>query len=76
VRLTTLLLTLFCALASTQEPPDYVLVGPVQRIVDGDTLDVLLDSGTIRVRMHGIDTAERGQPFFKDASEEESLDRA
>lgn len=70
VRFITLLLTLICGLACSQESPDYVLVGTVQRIVDGDTLDVLLDSGTIRVRMHGIDTPERGQAYFNEASDE------
>ena len=46
------------------------LEGRVVRIVDGDTL-VVLDSGNTqhRVRLAGIDTPERGQPFGKKAKE-------
>jgi endonuclease YncB( thermonuclease family) len=39
-----------------------VLPGKVTRVVDGDTIVVLLTSGTIRVRLHGIDAPERNQP--------------
>jgi len=45
-----------------------VLVGTVTKIVDGDTIDVQLSSGPIRVRLHGIDTPERGQPWGKEAT--------
>ena len=46
------------------------LEGRVVRVVDGDTL-VVLDSGNTqhRVRLAGIDTPERGQPFGKKAKE-------
>lgn len=59
-----LALTLLALPLQASEP---VLVGRVTNIVDGDTLDVMLDSGTIRVRMHGIDTPERGQPLYNEA---------
>jgi endonuclease YncB( thermonuclease family) len=39
---------------------------PLQRIVsvhDGDTCHVLDDDREVRVRLHGIDAPERGQPF-------------
>lgn len=42
-------------------PADAVLAGKVTRVIDGDTMDVLLDSGLIRVRLHGIDAPERNQ---------------
>ena len=45
-----------------------VLVGTVTKIIDGDTIDVQLSSGPIRVRLHGIDTPERGQPWAKEAT--------
>jgi endonuclease YncB( thermonuclease family) len=45
-----------------------VLVGTVTKIVDGDTIDVQLTSGPIRVRLHGIDTPERGQPGGREAT--------
>lgn len=41
----------------------------VLKIVDGDTLDVLLDGREERVRVFGIDTPERGQPCFRAASD-------
>lgn len=59
-----LALVLFSASAQAGQP---VLVGTVTNIVDGDTIDVRLDSGDIRVRMHGIDTPERGQAFYAEA---------
>ena len=43
-------------------PDGPVLAGRVVRIVDGDTIDVTLDSGRIRVRMHSIDAPEHDQP--------------
>jgi micrococcal nuclease len=38
-----------------------VLAGKVTRVIDGDTIDVLLTSGRIRVRLHGVDAPERDQ---------------
>ena len=38
-------------------------------IVDGDTLDVLLGGVEERVRIFGIDTAERGEPCFREAGD-------
>ena len=45
-----------------------VLVGQVTRVVDGDTLDVQLSSGPIRVRLHGVDAPEKAQPHGKTAT--------
>ena len=44
-----------------------VLPGVVVGVVDGDTADVRLDSGMVRVRFHAIDAPESGQKC-KDAS--------
>jgi endonuclease YncB( thermonuclease family) len=44
-----------------------VLSGVVVGVVDGDTADVRLDSGMIRVRFHAIDAPESGQPHGKAA---------
>jgi len=52
--------------ACAQDSP--VLVGTVIKIVDGDTIDVQLDTGPIRVRLHGVDTPERGQPWGKEST--------
>lgn len=45
--------------AGAGEPPR--LAGTVTGIVDGDTVDVRLASGPIRVRLHAIDAPELGQ---------------
>jgi micrococcal nuclease len=41
---------------------------PVIRIVDGDTFDVVLDGTDHRVRIFGVDTPERGEPCFNEAT--------
>ena len=45
--------------SQAQEAP--VLDGVVVGVTDGDTVDVRLDSGMVRVRLHAIDAPERGQ---------------
>lgn len=40
-----------------------ILEGRVVRVVDGDTIEVLSGGETVRVRLAGIDTPERGQPW-------------
>lgn len=46
-----------------------VLEGVVVGVVDGDTADVRLQSGMIRVRLHAVDAPERGQPYGEAAKE-------
>ena len=46
------------------------LAGTVVGISDGDTVDVRLQSGMIRVRLHGIDAPERDQAYGKVAKRE------
>ena len=53
----------FCADVAAME------TARVLKIVDGDTLDVLLDGREERARVFGIDTPERGQPCFREASD-------
>lgn len=43
------------------EPTEFT--GRVVRVVDGDTIVVLVDREQINIRLHGIDAPERGQPF-------------
>jgi micrococcal nuclease len=47
--------------AERNAAPVAVLAGKVVRVIDGDTIDVLLSSGRIRVRLHGVDAPERVQ---------------
>jgi endonuclease YncB( thermonuclease family) len=42
---------------------DAIIVGVVTHVVDGDTIDVDLDSGPIRIRLDSIDAPEKSQPF-------------
>lgn len=55
-------------IAATYGQASPILVGTVTKVVDGDTIDVQLSSGPIRVRLHGVDTPERGQPWGKEAT--------
>lgn len=41
----------------------------VTRIYDGDTIDVELSDGIYRLRYIGIDTPEREEPFYQEASD-------
>jgi endonuclease YncB( thermonuclease family) len=64
MRCTVLLLALFfCAPASAGS----VLPGKVTRVLDGDTIDVALSSGRVRVRLQGIDAPEHDQPDGREA---------
>lgn len=42
-------------------------VGPVTHMVDGDTFDMRIPGETIRIRLCGVDTPERGATGFKAA---------
>jgi micrococcal nuclease len=39
--------------------------GQVIRVLDGDTIEVLYNQKAHRIRLHGIDCPEKGQPFGK-----------
>jgi hypothetical protein len=43
------------------------LTGKVVSIADGDTLTLLVDKTQVKVRLDGIDTPERAQPFGRKA---------
>ncbi len=46
------------------------ITGRVVGIADGDTFTLLLkDNSTVRIRLHGIDTPEKGQPFGNNAKQ-------
>jgi micrococcal nuclease len=57
-----LLLLAFASSYASAVSASEVLVGKVTQVFDGDSVAVLLSSGRIRVRLHGIDAPERGQP--------------
>lgn len=52
----------------------YNYIGTVYNVVDGDTIDVLVDLGfkistKQRFRLNGLDTPERGQPGYQEAKD-------
>ena len=54
--------------------PDYTYRCEVDRVVDGDTISLFVSLGfyvtvQLRVRLLGVNTPERGQPGFADATE-------
>src|SRR5262245_60510532 len=57
-----------CAQEEAGEPLP-VLIGVVTAITDGDTLKVRLDSGEVRVRLHGVDAPESNQAYGQHAKE-------
>lgn len=48
--------------------PNAVLVDVV-KIVDGDTIDVRASQAELRVRLYGVDTPERGERCFREATD-------
>ena len=44
-----------------------VIEGKVIRVVDGDTIEIVSSGAKIRVRLSGIDTPERGQPWAEES---------
>jgi micrococcal nuclease len=64
VALLTLLLVVAQPIVASNLP---VLHGTVVGVIDGDTADIRLSSGMIRIRFHAIDAPESGQPHGKAA---------
>jgi len=58
-----LLFVLFNACVHT-----HYLSGEVVRVADGDTFTMLVEGKQQRIRLHGIDCPERGQPFSRVAT--------
>lgn len=54
--------------------PNYAYYATLIKVVDGDTIDVVVDMGfrvkcDQRLRLLDVNTPERGQPGFKEATE-------
>ena len=70
---TTLFASLFIACATSTTVSGVIDRAPIKeaqvvRVIDGDTLDVLIAGVKHRVRLFGVDTPERGEPCYKEAS--------
>lgn len=64
------LLTLVLAFLLSQCSATKYITGEVVRVADGDTFTLLVDGDRqVRVRLHGIDCPERGQPYSRVATE-------
>jgi endonuclease YncB( thermonuclease family) len=55
------------ALAFVAAAPNAVLEARVTKVVDGDTLNVRSGGASLRVRLIGIDTPERDQPYARES---------
>ena len=44
-------------------------VGQVTRVIDGDTIDVLIDGKNVRIRYLQMNTPERDQPCFRESTD-------
>ena len=53
--------------ASNSSDPGSINSAHVLRVVDGDTLDVLIAGNNHRIRLFGVDTPERGERCYQEA---------
>ena len=60
----------------TPTPPPFIHTNPqslelatVEKVIDGDTIDVLIEGNRQRVRYYGIDAAEEGEKCYQEATE-------
>ncbi|MBT4334242.1 hypothetical protein HOD61_00275 [archaeon] len=67
----TILLLLILTSSCTTEP-NLSKEGPfkVTNVIDGDTLDALIDGETERIRLSGINTPEKGDCYYIEAKDE------
>ena len=56
-------LSLFVLLLLAFSSPSFAWTGKVTGVADGDTITVLHDGRSEKIRLHGIDTPERKQAF-------------
>ncbi|MBI4570644.1 MAG: thermonuclease family protein [Chloroflexi bacterium] len=61
--------TLAVALPDLQPDDSALMRAEVVGVIDGDTIDVHMDGRDERVRYFGVDTPERGDPCYREATE-------
>lgn len=64
-----MLLNVLCCLVISVTTIAQTYTGKVTAVKDGDTIEMLVNGKTLRVRLFGIDSPERGQPFATKARE-------
>lgn len=57
------LFAIFLAIRVSPVVADELIAGRVVGVTDGDTVTIRTEAETLKVRLTGIDTPERGQPF-------------
>lgn len=62
-------LLLFCNTVTLSLHAQRILTGRAVKIVDGDTFDLLAGGTVYRIRLQGIDCPERGQPYYRQATQ-------
>src|SRR5436190_10097688 len=67
----SIVLALMLGQTQAQRPTDllnHIVTAHVVRVIDGDTVDVVIQPARrVRVRLHGVDTPESGEPFSQQA---------
>jgi endonuclease YncB( thermonuclease family) len=56
------------ALPAWEGPPESAEMAQVVRVIDGDTIDVEMGGERYRVRYIGIDSPERDEPYYAEAT--------
>ena len=74
ILLATIITSLFIACAASTTEPGGLDPGPIRetqvvRVIDGDTIDLLIAGTKHRVRLFGVDTPERGERCYEEATE-------
>lgn len=60
---------LFFFISAIEQPDSNLPTSEVIKIIDGDTIDVLLENGkTGRIRLIGVNTPEKGRPYFTECT--------
>ena len=72
--LATLIVSLFIACAASTTDSGVLDPGPIKearvvQVIDGDTLDLLIAGTKHRVRLFGVDTPERGERCYEEATQ-------
>ena len=69
--LVSLLAVATCPMASPAQVKNLrrtTFTAPVEKVIDGDTIDVTHAGRSQRIQLYSVDCPDRGQPFFREAT--------
>ena len=66
----SILILILLAFSTVPIFADEFFSGPVLKVTDGDTLTISSEAQKVRVRFYGVDSPERRQPGYSEASKE------